>query len=439
MKPADQFVPAIILRTVATISSTRLSSFALTVVLVATAHATSYKVINNFTALHAGPLITDAAGNLYGTDHGGHPSKTCGCGTVFKLSTNSSGGYSKTILYTFLGGSDGQDPTGPLVFDASGNLYGTTFDGGTFGAGTVFKLSSSSGGSWTKQILYDFTGTSDGASPNGGLVFDTVGNIYGTTDQGGIESGVVFELSTASGGTWTETILHTFTYGTDGGYPEGNLIFDAAGNLYGTTTRGGSSSCESDDGCGVVFEFSPSGAGGYSYNVIHTFVGTDGFLPNGQMVFDSAGNLYGATAVGGNLHGCDGSGCGTVFELSPQSGGGWNESVLYRFKSSDGAYAGPGGTLVYGIVRDVSGNLYGTAYSGGADSDGVVFKLSQTAGTWKETVLHSFTGGAAGASPETNVIIGPSGTLIGTTTYGGNLSACTQYGTGCGGVFELTP
>jgi uncharacterized repeat protein (TIGR03803 family) len=412
---------------------------ALAAVLTAAAYAATYKVINTFTATNVGPLISDAAGNLYGVDDGGHISRTCGCGTVFELSPNSSGGWTKTILYSFLGGSDGSYPAAPLVFDAAGNLYGTTAQGGLYNNGTIYKLTPTSSAPWTEQILYSFTGGSDGTDPGYGLTLDASGNFYGTTFAGGIGSGVVFELSPVSGGTWSLNVLHTFTYGTDGGYPEGTLIFDSAGSLYGSTSSGGDKSCPVGvDGCGVIFRFTPTSSG-WSYNVIHTFTGPDGDIPLGQMTFDASGNLYGLTAVGGDVHGCDGSGCGVVYEMSP-GGGGWTYSILHVFRASDYGYDGNNGLVPYGVARDAAGNLYGATNNGGLRSDGVVFKLSpNSTGGWQETLLHTFIGGSAGSSPLSGVTLNAAGDIFGTTRFGGNLKDCPQLGNGCGVVYEITP
>jgi uncharacterized repeat protein (TIGR03803 family) len=411
----------------------------------ASAQGLPYKVIHEYSGASTGGLILDSKGNLYGVDEGGKTtSGVCGygCGTVFELSPQA-GQWKKTTLYEFTGGNDGKDPSGPLAFDKAGNLYGTTGDGGAYGNGVVFELSPAAGGGWTESVLYAFTGVPDGVSPFNGVTLDAAGNIYGTTFQGGIESGVVFELTPQAGGGWNESVLYTFGYGTDGGYPQGSLIFDTAGNLYGTTTSGGDRNCGEVDGCGVVFELKANASGGWLYNVIFTFNGVNGGSPSGQMVFDASGNLYGATAVGGQLSACDGSGCGVVFELSPGAGGGWSESVLFVFRVAGGGYDGPAGTLINGIARDSAGNLYGTAYSGGtggSDGNGLVFKLSRgLGGSWRETVLYDFVGGSAGGSPLTGVTLDAAGNVFGTTRFGGALSKCTanNFGLGCGVTFEI--
>ncbi len=295
-------------------------------------------------------------------------------------------------------------------------------------------------------MLYAFTGGADGSTPFNGVTLDATGNVYGTTSQGGIQSGVVFELTPQTGGGWNETVLYTFHFGTDGGYPQGTLIFDTAGDIYGTTTTGGNRSCGSVDGCGVVFELKPNGSGGWLYNVIFTFNGFNGDGHSGQLVFDGSGNLYGAASTGGELSACDGSGCGVVFELSPKAGGGWSESVLHVFRVTGGSgYDGARGSVVYGIARDSAGNLYGTTYYGGiggSDGNGMVFKLSPgSGGVWEETVLHFFQGGIAGGSPLTDVTLDGLGNVFGVTRFGGNLDKCSvvNFGLGCGVAFEITP
>jgi uncharacterized repeat protein (TIGR03803 family) len=211
------------------------------------------------------------------------------------------------VLHTFTGGSDGSFPEAGLIFDSAGNLYGTTEIGGTYNAGTAFKLSPASGGGYTEMVLHSFTYGSDGAVPTAGLIFDSAGNLYGTTSYGGnptSNSGAVFELSPASGGGYTETVLHNFTGGSDGGNPYASLVLDSAGNLYGTAEGGGTSNN------GTVFKMSPASGGGYTETVLYSFTGgSDGQSPEGGLIFDSAGNLYGTTNTGGT------SRIGTAFEI----------------------------------------------------------------------------------------------------------------------------
>ncbi len=279
------------------------------------------KVLHSFNGTDgAGPysgLIRDAAGNLYGTtQEGGTYSGiycTSGCGTVFELIPTVGGGWTQKVLHSF-NGTDGYDPEASLIFDAAGNLYGTTAEGTTHGCGAVFELTPTGGGGWTEIVLHSFVNT-DGCQPFAGLIFDVVGNLYGTAVYGGIYGrGTVFELTPAAGGGWTETVLHNFNE-TDGTFPFSGLIFDAAGNLYGTTFLGGDFTCYGRS-CGTVFELtrSPNALrGGWTETVLHSFNGTDGSGPNG-LIMDAAGNLFGTTQGGGTGYYCP-SGCGTVFEI----------------------------------------------------------------------------------------------------------------------------
>ncbi len=246
-------------------------------------------------------LIMDTNGNFFGTTaHGG----TAGYGTVFELAkgTNS---YTETILHSFGSGTDGQNPRAGLIMDANGNLYGTTSNGGTAGYGTVFELAPSNG-SYTETVLHSFGATPDGQYPEAGLIMDASGNLYGTTSDGGTAGGygTVFELAKGASG-YTETVLHSFGSGTDGQYPEAGFIMDASGNLYGTTYQGGSS------GYGTVFEL-VKGASGYTETVLNSFTGTNGQYPEAGLIMDASGNLYGTTYGGGTA-----GGYGTVFEITP--------------------------------------------------------------------------------------------------------------------------
>jgi len=264
-------------------------------------------------------LVLDAHGNLFGTTTSGgfkNPSYCHtyfgGCGVVFELTRTKRGWWRYSLLHTFLGGNnyDGAVPQGGLVMDARGNLYGSTQQGGAPGYGTVFEMTPAKKGKWNETVLYAFTGGADGAVPYGPLILDSKGNLYGTTQQGGAYgNGTVFEL-TPKNGAWTETILYTFTGGADGGLSISPLVFDNAGNLYGTTVAGGSGSCTG--GCGVVFELTPSQGGAWTETVLHSFAGPpDGAVSWSGLIFDTQGNLYGMTLVGGL------SNQGVVFEVTP--------------------------------------------------------------------------------------------------------------------------
>jgi len=344
----------------------------------------------------------------------------------------------QSSIYTFQSRTDGATPMSGVIADGAGNLYGTTTAGGGActaitkkGCGTVFELSPASGGTWTETILHAFTGgTSDGYSPQG-LVFDASGNLYGITGAGGTGTvciggagcGVIYELSPSSGGTWTETILYNFTGGIDGNEPWGSLAIDASGNLYGVTRAGGANLD------GNVFELSP-GSSGWTFTTLHSFATTGGYEPDSGVTLDAAGNLYGTTLRGGDETGTWGcsSGCGVVYRLSDSSTG-WRYSQIYVFH-------GPGGyEPVSGVALDSTGNLYGTTFAGGTPTCcgfGVVFKLAPTtAGQWKETILHAFQNTTDGENPTATLTLDSAGHVFGTS---GGLSETSP-----GAAFRLTP
>jgi uncharacterized repeat protein (TIGR03803 family) len=355
----------------------------------------------------------------------------------------SSYAQTETVIYSFVApGHDGHTPYAAVVFDSAGNLYGTTYLGGTHNFGTVYELSPVSGGGWVETVLHSFTGGLDGGNPQAPLILDASGNLYGTTILGGSSSqGTVFELSPVTGGGWHETVLHSFSNGLDGANPTGALVFDSAGNLYGTVGSGGI------DNHGIVFEMSPPASGGtWHFSILHSFTGgTDGRVPFANLIFDSAGNIYGTTAYGGNSADCVPrglNGCGVAYELSPTTGGGWHETLLHTFTGGhDGAFP------IVGLTFDASGNLYGSTYTGGDNSNcitsdtsgcGVVFQLSQSGGVWHETTLHAFSGAADGSDP--NAVIPDSlGNVYGSTQLGGDTTSGGCDPNGCGVVFELSP
>ncbi|MGO9540264.1 MAG: choice-of-anchor tandem repeat GloVer-containing protein [Terriglobales bacterium] len=328
-----------------------------------------------------------------------------------------------TVLYTFTGGADGAVPAG-LIGDKEGNLYGTTNSGGNDtgcssfgvpGCGVVFSLD----GAGSQTLLYTFTGGTDGGIPLAGPIRDAKGNLYGTTSSGGggiLPAGTVFKLDN----TGQMTVLHSFCSAAncvDGNTPYAGVIRHA-GNLYGTTNGGGPSNS------GVVFKLDPTGA----ETVLYSFAGgADGANPFAGLIRDEAGNLYGTTSAGGS------SGSGTVFKVDPAG----NETALYSFTGgTDGGYPEAG------VIRDGKGNLYGTTFFGGlapppcSSFCGVVFKVDTTG---VETVLYSFTGGADGENPSAGLMLGKAGDLYGTAGYGGaDSDPLCQTGIGCGVVFKLT-
>ncbi len=369
-------------------------------------------------------LTFDTAGNLYGaTPYGGLRSGAPGA--VFELTRSSSGDWTPTWLEEFELQQGG--PSG-VISDATGNLYFATAGGGAFDGGAVFELMPDAGGGWSEKRLHSFGHGTDGVAPNGPLVFDSAGNLYGTTEAGGVYGGdgglsfgTIFELTPGSDGAWTEKVLHSFGNGTDGTHPYANLIIDAAGNLYGTTFEGG----VYDEG--TVFELRRRAGGGYGEKILHSFepsVG-DGAQPGYGLLLDSAGNLYGTTREGGPT-----GDTGTVFELSPQADGKWNEKILDGFQSGNNSQ--PCGNLIF----DKAGNLYGTTLLGGpgdcSNGCGTVYELTpNTRGGWTENVLHNFGVGTDGMHPYDGLIFDAHSNLYGTTNGGG------AYGWGT--VFEITP
>lgn len=341
-------------------------------------------------------------------------------GQVFKL-IQSGGSWKRSPILKF-DYLDGSQPYNGLISDSRRHLYGVTHIGGKFGSGIVFELSYSvSGGSWTEQVLYSFTGGGDGQQPYCDLIMDSSGNLYGTTFEGGSGYyGTVFELS-YSGGSWNEQVLYSFKGGSDAAYPEAGLHLDSSGVLYGTTVSGGAYNS------GTVFELSQSG-GVWTESVLHSFGGSgDGTFPYSVLVQSPKGKLFGTTESGGA------SGNGTVFELT-QSGGVWTETVLYSFKGGsdganpyDGLHWGRTGTL-YGTTDYGGGSIHCTYGPGGC---GTVFELTQSDGLWSETVLHSFGARGDGQNPYAAVILDKSGNLYGTTLHGG----AYRRGT----VWEVTP
>lgn len=400
---------------------------------VVTAQAQTFTVLHTFTGGADGSipgtnLVMDRRGNIYGTTQ----SNPLGFGEVFELTKHGSSWILST-LYVFAGG-DGSDPSG-LMMGSDGNLYGTNTGGGHGEHGTVFKLSppvtacKSVSCPWLFTKLYDFTGQTDGGFPYGQLV-EQNGNLYGTTLYGGeypngCETGqgcgVVYELSPSQGG-WTETVLYNFRTTPDGWWPYAGVIADPAGNLYGTTYAGGT---HND---GTVYELSPSDSG-WTETILHSFgdFGGDGRLALSGLLRDSAGNLYGGTNMGGDFN------IGTIYSLSASTG--WTENVLYSF---DYIY-GDGNPKFGSLIMDASGNLYGTSPGQGGLPDpqqyfGNVFMMTPSNGGWNYINLHTFTCGADGADPFSTPIMDSNGNLYGTASQGG--LGCEA---GVGTVWELTP
>lgn len=344
--------------------------------------AAAYKVLSRF---HGGTdgawpiasLVSDGEGNLYvTTSYGGYEGGNCvvwGCGTVFELK-KSGAGWTKTILYTFKGGSDGNLPAAGVIFDATGNLYGTTAYGGDLscyyygsGCGVVFELKRTSRG-WAEQVLYTFHGP-DGADPFAALAFDSAGNLYGTTMWGGLGNGLIFQLVNTNG-SWIENIPYEYGGAPNDGEPDGGVVLDHAGNLYGATEFAG------DYGYGGVYELSQS-QGVWTYTTLSSFNGSDGWFPHAGVILGKDGNIYGTTL--GSTSGNCMEGCGVVFMLDRSQG--WAETILHSFVGgTDGAY--PWAPL----LLDENGNVYGTTVAGGDPNCstgsfppgcGVVYRISR--------------------------------------------------------------
>lgn len=393
------------------ISATNKLAFALAMGLAASAisagQAQTFSVFHNFTGTSDGAnplngLIGDGAGNLYGTgSYGGATSN----GVVFKI--NMSGVV--TVLHNFGGGLDGANPEGALILDKTGNLYGTTTAGGSSNAGTVFKISAAG----HETVLYSFTGAADGAVPEAGLARDGAGNLYGTTTGGGANgNGTVFKLTAPAqtGARWTERVLYSFGTGTDGTTPVAGVTFNSAGGLLGAASAGGAY------GYGTIFELLPSKTG-WTETTLHDFQNEDdGAVPYGGLI-SYKGNFYGAATEGGTAGG------GTIYELAPGTGG-WTFTVIYSVP----------GWGISGEFRDLkmdaSGNLYGTTHCDGTYSAGTVYKLTPASGSWTYTSLYVFTGGSDGLYSFSNLVI-DGGNIYGTTNEGGD--------SGLGVVFKIVP
>lgn len=384
--------------------------------------ASTETVLHNFGAGSDGyepvtSLVFDAQGNLYGTTlYGG---LNClgglGCGIAFQLRPNGDGSWSESVIHDFTG-EDGERPNSPLVLDSRGNVYGTTETSANSGYGTIFELSPVGDGTWLESILHAFDGLSDGGYPHG-VAFDKTGHLYGTTAFNSSGFASVISLARVAPLNWYEQVLHLFWGGRGGaGDPVGILTFDGTGAIYGTTYDGGAR------GSGTVFRLARNrNSTAWTETVLYAFKGTafgsgsDGANPYDGLVFDAAGNLYGTTEWGGP------AAMGTVFKLTPRTDGTWSESVIYAFKGgSDGGRprsglaVGKGGKL-YGTTAGGAGVAEGPSYS-----YGTVFELTpQRGGPWIETVLYQFQGGLDGGTPVGGVILDGAGNLYGTTVYGG--------------------
>lgn len=386
-------------------------------------------------------LIADPAGNLYGaTIYGGANN----VGSVFRVSPTTTG-WKENLIYSFGPASNApfasEVPSG-LVFNSQGNLIGTTEAGGAYLSGSVFELVPTSAGGWNEKDLHSFQSP---VEPIGNVVFDHAGRIYGVTQYGGAyNSGMIFQLARKSAGQWTFSVLHSFSgYPTDGAVPQAGLTIDSSGNLYGTTYRGGSGRCVRKDGvylgCGAVFQLSYAAGAGWTETLLHSFLGDqngDGAAPEASLILDRSGNLYGTT-FGGGIAGerCSG--------IAPPgcgtvfelspSSGEWKETILYQFLGFSADGSGPSGPL----LLDPSGNLFGTTSDAGLYNYGTLFKLTADNAGWAETVLYNFGFVGDGEYPESFLLLDGSGNIYGTTPAGGPGGGTSNNGQGT--VFEITP
>jgi len=366
----------------------------------------------------ASPIL-DAAGNLYGTTYSGG-SDGCvgnGCGVVYELSPRTGGVWTEKVLHVFrFNGKDGVFPSARLTMDSVGNLYGTTVAGGSacggFGCGTVFRLSPNGDGTWKLKTLHSFNGA-DGEEIFSGPILGSDGNIYGTAYAGGTHGqgfGVVYQLSLNKDGTWTETVLHDFTGGKDGGGP-GQLISDQTVSLYGTTANGGAY------GNGTVFELT-QGNGKWKEAALYNIKRDQRNLVASSVILDNGGGFYG-TLVSVTMQ-TDGE----IFQLKKVNGR-WKKTNIFTFNFSDGSWPLPH------LALDSTGNIFGSTEFGGSHDLGVVYELSPTKGGWKQRVLHEFVGGKDGNTPSDGVVLDSPGNVYGTTISGGS--------SGLGVVFQITP
>jgi hypothetical protein len=362
-------------------------------------------------------LVADAAGNLYGAGLGGPHD----AGTVFKLSQNSDGSWTQTLLHAFGGAADGSYPNGGLIIDHAGNLFGSTCLGGPSGAGIVYELSPQANGQYTESLIFAL-GYGQYCYPYGNtLAMDTAGNLYGISGFGGyLREGQVFKLSPQGSGMWRETILHNFGHNPsgepDGINPMGGVTVDSAGNVYGTAYAGGTF------GMGIVYKLAPVDGGLWKEIIIHNFEGPDGKYPVAGVILDAAGNIYGIAQQGGKGN------SGAVYQLTQGENGGWVRNVIHSFvnNGTDGAVPTDGLTI------DAAGNLYGTTHGGGAYGDGLAFELSANGdGTFSFNILQTFGDDLAGTHPYAGLTLDSAGNLYGTTTAGS--------AQGVGSAYKITP
>ncbi len=344
--------------------------------------------------------------------------------TIVTVSSGSQARAASGVVYNFAGLKFGGDPASDVSFDTAGNAYVTTVTGGKYGCGTVERLTPATQGPWTPTVVWAFTCFNDGKNPHGGVTLDAAGNIFGTTTAGGFGNpcvgdgcGVIYRISAKSHGL---RVLYDFSGGKDGFGPGGRVVFDAHNNLYGTTPDGGKPNGCNGQGCGVVYQLSLHRTA-WMQTVIHQFSGgNDGAVGGLGPLLIAGSDVYGVAELGGKYQ------SGVVFKASPAGGGAWSYSVLYAFKGLPDA-----GSPYGGVIANSNGDLFGTTYYGGTSGNGAIYELVPRAnGRYAERVLYSFTGGSDGGNPTSTLAMDASGNLYGTASAGGG--SC-----GCGVVFKL--
>jgi uncharacterized repeat protein (TIGR03803 family) len=409
----------------ALLSFTVVSSFA-----ASAAQAGNYKVIYSFNgapdAAYPGGLTFDTEGNLYGTSGGGAYS----AGAVFELKRTADG-WSESVLYSFTGDSGDTGSATGVIFDKAGNLYGLS-DGYTYYSlpAYVFKLAPNEQGKWTKSVLYTFDTSADTfyLQTQNNLVIDSQGNLFGVLPSGS-NGGLAFELKPGAKGDWKEVTLHSFNGRPDGAYLT-SAVLDQSGNVWGMTAAGGTKRCvyiERVFGCGIVYELKPDPGGKWTESVVYEFArgGGQSVNPSDGFLLESGSQIFGTALSGGN-------GLGTVFELT-RTQGSWEQQVLYRF------FGSPDGQFPIGqLGMNSAGALFGVTYYGGKNNLGIVFELDPSkTEDWGEKILHSFAGGLDGSHPDAAVVFDSRGHLYGATNEGGSGAGCGNGG--CGVIYEIDP
>jgi uncharacterized repeat protein (TIGR03803 family) len=364
-------------------------------------------------AYASGRLVFDSAGNLYGTTYNGGEKRDNG--VVYELSPAADGSWTETVIYSFAGGNDGKNPHAGIIFDKAGNLFGTTFMGGRYDAGTVFELSPAIGGGWTEKVLYSFLPHhNDAITPSFPLVMDASGNLFGCALGGAEGIGAVFELTPVANGRWKESVI--LDGDVDGSYFQG-LAFDQAGNLYVEAFYGGTA------GNGTIQRLTHTAAG-WQRGIVHSFqAGSDGSNPEGGLTFQPPNRILGVTPSGGTFD------YGTAFKLVPAQGGTWSETILYNFGTDGGSSDAI--SPIFPLTIGGPGKVFGLTGAGGSLGQGAAFELTDTSEGWAENILYSYPGGQTPENANDGFVLDGAGNLYAVDSY--------QTPDNYGAVYEITP